>query len=62
MKEEIYDNMIIDEDELKILCNWKMKNDPCSLNKHEEKTVVDLLDRISKEYGYIDWIDAYHQL
>lgn len=48
--------------ELNCLCSLLMYADPFPLSEKAEKALKDYANRISRQMGFIDWVDAYHQL
>ena len=48
--------------ELRALMNLLMVSDPSPLSSAEDAALRDVADRVAMEFGYHDWIDAYHNL
>ena len=47
--------------ELKELLSWRMCSDPFPYGVNQY-IIDDFLDKISQQFGFENWIDAYHNL
>lgn len=46
--------------ELQSLAGLFMANDPSPLTPEEDSRIIIWLNQASREFGYDDWIEAYH--
>lgn len=53
---------VIKTEHLKALTILLMVSDPTPLNENEDTLVNEALDALSREYGFDNWIEAFHKL
>lgn len=49
-------------EQLKALCELLMVSDPWPISEEAKNQLTEYADRISRQMGFTDWIDALHQL
>jgi len=48
--------------EYKAMLEWRMCSDPFPVSETKQLYIDQYLDYIAREFGYEDWIDAYHKI
>lgn len=51
---------LISLNEFRALLDWWITSDPFPLCKKEHTRLRLWMDRVSKDFGYDGWVDAYH--
>lgn len=53
---------IVYQEEFKALLEWRMCSDPFPMEESKKHLIDDLLDGMAVDFGFGDWLEAYHAL